>query len=120
MNDQLKEKYLITLDSYTKRRKIILSDVINFLVFSMVFFSFNMVFTPGKWWSVIPIGIYALLIVATHSDKILQLREDKILLNEISRLENEEDSSVPLLSSDIKRQEINEKSELLWNDDDMV
>ena len=26
-----------------------------------------MVFTPGKWWSIIPIGLYALMIAYAHS-----------------------------------------------------
>ena len=52
----------------------------------IIFFGFNMVFTPGLWWSVIPIGIYALIIVGTHAPKIHTLWEEKAIQIEIKKL----------------------------------
>jgi hypothetical protein len=100
------------------RRKIFVRDLVNFIVFSIIFFGFNMIFTPGLWWSIIPIGIYALTIVATHSGLLHDLQEEKEILREYRKLkENDE------LMASIETEEdelILPQRRKSWNEDDMV
>ncbi|NNF35429.1 MAG: 2TM domain-containing protein [Saprospiraceae bacterium] len=100
------------------RKKIFVKDLINFIVFSFIFFGFNMVFTPGLWWSIIPIGIYALIIVATHSGLLQDLQEEKEILKEYRKLKEYDDHIISVESK---------KDELIlpqrgnsWKEDEMV
>lgn len=100
------------------RKKIFVRDLINFIVFSIIFFGFNMVFTPGQWWSIIPIGIYALIIVATHSGTFQDLQQEKEILKEYKKLKENDEHMTSVKSKENKLSLPDFRPS--WKEEDMV
>jgi hypothetical protein len=121
MNHKDEKRLYLTARKNVVKKKIFFRDIINFIVFSVIFFVFNMIFTPGLWWSVIPIGIYALTIAATHSGLLQDLMEEKAILKEYHKLKASDQAhrDHQYSSQESELIKLREK-QTIWREDDLV